>query len=121
MSLLTDTRQYKLANADFVQWLQDESDVKNVEGYLKLQDRLSIGTLIEYMHSKNVNILLGRRTAGLVLRKGYSPFKATFEHKGLTFIWTFKSEGIIPFYKGMSIAINAFFKELDLQLEPLLK
>jgi len=117
--MLKNIRKYKTSYRDFVDWLQNESDVNNVEAYLTLQDRLSIGTIIEYVHSKNVNILLGNHTASLIVGKGYTPFKSLFEHKGLMFIWTFSSKKPLPFYDGMKLAIDSFFKELNEQLEAL--
>lgn len=119
--ILTEIKQYRVAYKDFIDWLQNESDVKNVSAYLTLQDRLSIGTIIEYIHSKNVNILLGNHSASLIKGKGYTYFKAAFEHKGLMFIWTFKSERKLPFNIGMNIAIDKFFYELNEQLKVLNK
>ena len=116
-TILITIRKHKLAYKDFVDWLQNTSDVNNVSAYLTLQDRLSIGTIIEYMHYKGVNVLLGHQTAGLVLKKGYTPFKVILEHKGLKFIWIYHSKTKIPFYVGMNKAIEAFFNELNEQLK----
>ena len=120
-TILINIQKYRYSYKDFIDWLQNESDVKNVSAYLKLQDKLSIGVIIEFLHSKQINILLGHHTACLVLGKGYSPFRSYFEHKGLRYVWCYTEKTKIPFSKGMNKAIDAFFKELDEQIKYLNK
>jgi hypothetical protein len=120
-TILIKIRKYKYSYKDFVNWLQSENKVNNVSAYLALQDKLSIGVIIEYLHNKQVNILLGNHTACLILGKGYTPFKSYFEHKGMKYLWCHTNKDKVPFSKGMNIAIDAFFNELNEQLEILNK
>lgn len=115
--ILEKIRQHRLAYLDFIRWLIDEKVVTNVEIYLKLQDKLAYGVILEYIHHKGCNLLLSTKTAGVILNKKGSPyFGSKFEHKGLSFIFTFTSKNDIPFKHSINIAIEGFFEELDSQL-----
>ncbi len=116
-SVLKDVRQYKLANADFIDWLDTSSDINDISGFLALPDKLVIGMILEYMHSKNITVLIGDNTKSLVKRKGYCPFKTILNHKGLDFIYVMTHKD--GYRTSVISLIKTFFKKLNQQLEVL--